>query len=150
MERPCILIVEDSDEDFDVLRLLLVSIGVRNPLKRCATSAEALDAFARYGRRGGPRAEQLPAMMLLDLNLPGIDGRELLRRFRADARLRVVPVVVLSTSANPRDVRFCYEAGANAYMVKPLDLDRLERMLRSAVEFWLNSTVLPTEFEEAS
>ena len=151
-EQPPILIVEDSDEDFDVLRLLLVSLGVRNPLKRCATSGEALAAFARLGvgRTGGGRADRLPALMLLDLNLPGIDGRELLQRFRADAGLRGVPVVVLSTSANPRDVRFCYEAGANAYMVKPVDLDRLERMLRATVEFWLHSAVVPAEIEDAA
>ncbi len=149
MERPPILVVEDSDEDFDVLRLLLVSIGVENPLRRCATSAEALEAFRRLGQGDGARPrERLPALMLLDLNLPGTDGRELLRRFRADERLRGVPVVVLSTSANPRDVRFCYGAGANGYMVKPVDLDRLERMLRALVEFWLHAAVLPSEVEE--
>lgn len=149
--RPPILVVEDSDEDYDVMRLLLVSIGIGNPLKRCANSREALDAFAHYGQRGasgGTRREPLPALMLLDLNLPGTDGRELLRRFRDDARLCAVPVLILSTSANPRDVRFCYEAGANAYMVKPVDLDRLERMLRAAVEFWLYAAVLPSDMEE--
>jgi CheY-like chemotaxis protein len=158
VEQPPILVVEDNDEDFDVLRLLLVSIGVRNPLKRCATSGDALAAFARIGlgrpggapMPGGARADRLPSLVLLDLNLPGIDGRELLQRFRADPGLRGVPVVVFSTSANPRDVRFCYEAGANAYMVKPVDLDRPERMLRATVEFWLNAAVVPAEIEDAA
>jgi len=151
MDHPPILIVEDSDEDFDIVQLLLVSIGVENPLWRCATSAEAIEMFRRLGRRdpSGP-AEPLPALMMLDLNLPGIDGRELLQRFRRDDRLRSVPVVILSTSANPRDIRFCYDAGANGYMVKPVDLDRLERMLRALVDFWLHAAVLPAAVENAA
>ncbi len=151
MDHPPIVIVEDSDEDFDIVQLLLVSIGVENPLWRCATSAEAIEMFHRLGRRdpSGP-AEPLPALMLLDLNLPGIDGRDLLQRFRHDDRLRIVPVVILSTSANPRDIRFCYDAGANAYMVKPVDLDRLERMLRALVDFWLHAAVLPAAVEDAA
>jgi len=151
MEHPPILIVEDSNEDFDILQLLLVSMGVENPLWRCATSGEAIEMFRRLGVRGQfEPAGRLPALMLLDLNLPGIDGRELLQQFRQDDRLRIVPVIVFSTSANPRDVRFCYGAGANAYMVKPVGLDRLERMLQALVAFWLHTVVLPAAVEEAA
>jgi len=151
MEHPPILIVEDSDEDFDILQLLLVSMGVENPFWRCATSGEAIEMFRRLGGRGQfEPVSRLPALMLLDLNLPGIDGRELLQLFRQDDRLRIVPVVVFSTSANPRDIRFCYGAGANAYMVKPVDLDRLERMLQALVAFWLHAVVLPAAVEEAA
>ena len=151
MDHPPILVVEDSDEDYDILQLLLVSMGVENPLWRCSSSGEAIEMFRRLGRRGPFEAmEALPALMLLDLNLPGVDGRELLQRFRRDDRLRTVPVIILSTSANPRDVRFCYEAGANGYMVKPVDLNRLERMLHALVEFWLRAAVLPAAVEEAA
>ena len=130
-----LLIVEDGDEDFDVLRLALRDAGVTNELVRCADGDEALAYLARKDAR--------PALILLDLNLPGLDGREVLRELRASASLRTIPVMVLSTSNSPRDVELCYREGANCYAVKPIGLDKLERLVRLIKEFWLEAMELP-------
>ena len=143
-----LIIIEDSDEDFEVLQLLLLSIGIENPIRRYASSKEALDMLRRLNRTDArPQREPLPALILLDLNLPGTDGRELIYRFRSDDRLQSVPIIVLTTSSSPQDVRSSYKAGANSYVVKPVDLDRLEGILKSLVDFWLRASVLPAAVE---
>ena len=81
--------------------------------------------------------------MLLDLNTHGDDGREALREIRSDDSLKALPLVVLSASANPRDLQFCYAQGANAYHVKPVDHAQHLRVLESIFTYWLGSVVLP-------
>jgi CheY-like chemotaxis protein len=133
---PPILIVEDNDEDFDMLQLAFQAAGFTQPLPRCTDGEETLDFLAR-----GPR----PHLILLDLNLAGLDGREVLERLKADTGLRSIPVIVLSTSDNPKDVQSCYQLGASAYLLKPVDLTRFERMVRLFKEFWLEFVILPPQ-----
>lgn len=146
-DRRSILAVEDSDEDFEVLRLSLIAAGATNPLIRCAEAASALRLLDQQANENG--GEKLPALVLLDLNLPDMDGRELLRRIRADPRLKTVPTIILSTSANPRDVLNCYKSFANGYLVKPVGLEKFERMVRTLVEFWLRTAYLPASILES-
>ncbi|WP_224249274.1 response regulator [Hyalangium gracile] len=140
---PPILIVEDSDEDFDMLRLALQAAGVTHPLVRCADGEETLEFLRQRGRSQAAEPAPRPGVVLLDLNLAGMDGRQVLEHIRADAALRALPVIVLSTSDNPRDVQACYQLGVSAYLLKPLDLERFERMVRLFKEFWLEFVVLP-------
>lgn len=137
--RP-ILIVEDSEEDFEMLRWVFAKHNLQHPLVRSVTGDEALEYLHR-AKQGG--AAKVPLLVLLDLNLPGTDGREFLIEFKADPALRFVPVVVLTTSSNPRDVNQCYAAGANAYMIKPVNLDRLVSDLRAFCDYWLRAVTLP-------
>ncbi|MBV9252540.1 MAG: response regulator [Acetobacteraceae bacterium] len=143
MEHPPILVIEDSDEDYEVLHLLLVSMGVDNPLARYSSGTEALE-FINRGERS------LPALIVLDLHRPETDCRELVRRFRQSKRLRPVPIIVLSASSDPGDARSCYEAGANAYLVKPAGIGRFERMLKALTEFWLQFALLPASLDNAA
>jgi len=140
---PPVLVVEDNDEDFDMLQLAFQSAAVPNPLLRCQDGEETLEFLFRQGRY--PQAEQAPrpGLILLDLNLPGLDGRQVLERIKADSELRAIPVIVFSTSDNPRDVQSCYQGGVSAYLLKPVDLERFERMVRLLKEFWLEFVVLP-------
>jgi len=134
--RP-ILCIEDSDEDFYSLRLAFEDLSVQNPIERCANGKIAramLDTDA-----GWAKARET-AVILLDLNMPGLDGRELLTLFRQ--RESNVPVVILSTSSHPGDIAFCHEAGADDYMVKPLEFDRWRDMLRDFAQKWLHNTPL--------
>ena len=145
-DRRSILAVEDSDEDFEVLRLSLIAAGATNPILRCVEAGSALRLLDnRANEKGG---EGLPALVLLDLNLPDMDGKELLRRIRADDRLRAVPTIVLSTSTNPRDVLTCYRLFANAYLVKPVGLEKFEAMIQTLVDFWLSVALLPASVEK--
>jgi Response regulators consisting of a CheY-like receiver domain and a winged-helix DNA-binding domain len=89
------------------------------------------------GVHAGRRAEELPAVVLLDLKLPRIDGLEVLRRIRADARTAVLPVVVLTTSRESLDLRQAYSLGANSYIRKPVDFERFERAIGLIGHYWL-------------
>lgn len=84
-----------------------------------------------------------PAIVLLDLNTPGTDGRDALRTMRQNDRLRTLPLVILSTSANPRDVEFCYAAGANAYHTKPVDYAAHLQVLCDIFDYWVHRVTLP-------
>jgi CheY-like chemotaxis protein len=132
-----IVSVEDSDTDFIALQFALQAAGVKNPVERCASGRAAMDSLLAGDSCPLP---QKASLILLDLNLPGVDGRQLLREFRARDPKREVPVIVLSTSSHPRDIDDCYRAGADAYMVKPLELDDWETKIGSLAEFWLRAT----------
>ena len=133
-----LLVVEDSDEDFDTVLQAAKKAGLTNEVRRATTGDECL---ALLRGSGGPIVR--PALVLLDLNLPGTDGREALCQIRADARLRGLTVVVLSTSANPRDVNSCYRLGANAYHVKPVRHQDHLRVLLDLFAYWLTRVTLP-------
>lgn len=134
-----ILVVEDSDEDFETVLDAARGAGVRHPIVRALSGGQALQLL------GGPARgrDTLPAFLLLDLNTAGDDGREALRDIRQDAGLRTLPLVVLSASANPRDLDHCYSLGANAYHVKPVNHAAHLRVLQQIFDYWLGSVQLP-------
>jgi CheY-like chemotaxis protein len=135
-----VVVVEDSDEDFDTVRTAALLAGVTHEIRRARTGDECL-ALLR-GDAGHPRGQV--ALVLLDLNTPHGDGRNALEKMYADAQLRAIPVV-LSTSANPRDVDFCYGLGANVYHVKPVSHGEHLGVLQNVFTYWLGTVVLPTE-----
>ena len=134
-----ILVVEDSDEDFDTLKEAAAAAGVTRVIHRAASGG---DCLAMLHGDGGVHLPHLPALIVMDLNSHGVDGREALVAIKADAGLKEIPLVVLTTSANPKDVAFCYRAGANAYHVKPVRHDQYLLLLRSLMHYWLDSVTL--------
>lgn len=132
---PPVIIVEDSDEDFDTVEEAVRLSGVSVELRRATTGGDCLALL-----RGV--AAVRPAMVLLDLNTPGTDGREALQTIKADSDLKAYPVVVFSTSANPKDLEFCYKAGANAYHVKPVRYPDHLQILVDLLLYWLDRVVL--------
>lgn len=136
-----VVVVEDSDEDFDTVKTAARLAGVQHEIRRALTGDECL-ALLR-GEAGHPRGQV--ALVLMDLNTPHGDGRNALEEMHADAQLRAIPLVVLSTSANPRDVDFCYGHGANAYHVKPVSHGEHLSVLQALLVYWLGTVVLPTE-----
>jgi CheY-like chemotaxis protein len=142
---PPILVVEDNDEDFDMLQLAFQGAAISHPLFRCEDGEETLEFLFHQGRHADAERAPRPGLILLDLNLNGLDGRHVLERIKAEPALRSIPVIVLSTSDNPRDVQSCYQSGASGYLLKPVDLERFESMVRRFKEFWLEFVVLPRE-----
>lgn len=136
-DRP-VLVVEDSDEDFDTLCEAVERSGLVYPLCRATTGEGCLTLL-----RGEGVAAIRPALVLMDLNTPGTDGREVLAAIKADPALRDLPVVVVTTSANPKDLAFCYHAGANAYHVKPVRYGDHLQVLRDVLGYWLGCVALP-------
>lgn len=137
-----LLVAEDSDEDFEVLQLLMKQMQVSNPVYRFRNGDKVLDFLYCEGEYQTTH-RPLPSVILLDLNLPGTDGREILEQVKQDEDLREIPVVVFTTSSNPADVEFCYQQGANGYLVKPVDVDELEKRVGAFVEFWLEANTPP-------
>ena len=131
-----LLVIEDSPEDFEATRRSLVRGGLVNPIVHLADGDAALD-YLLNGKPG------VPALILLDLNLPGTDGRQVLARVKDHPKLREVPIVVLTTSRDERDIRACYRAGANSYIQKPVDLAGFQRALKTLREYWFDVVVLP-------
>jgi CheY-like chemotaxis protein len=137
-----LLIAEDSDEDFEVLELLMQQMQVQHPIHRCTNGDKVLDFVYKDGE--STQAElQRPSVILLDLNLPGTDGREVLEQLKQDQSFREIPIVVFTTSSNPKDIEFCYENGANGYLIKPVDSGELERTVQAFVDYWLKANISP-------
>ncbi len=129
-----ILSIEDNDTDFMTLEFALRSAGVRNPVERWDNGRTAMQILI------GSNAEfdlLKASLVLLDLNLPGVDGLQLLKALRARDPDRRIPVLVLSTSSHPRDIDACNLAGADGYLVKPLDLESWEADVSHIAEKWL-------------
>jgi two-component system, response regulator len=135
-----ILLVEDSPEDFETAERAFRRSGLKNPIIRCADGDEALELLFRRGRfADAPR----PGVVLLDLNLPGTDGREVLSEIKADPQLKHIPVIVLTTSSDDRDVQACYKAGASSYIQKPVDLEGFMRAIERLNDYWFEVVILP-------
>ena len=135
-----ILLVEDNPGDARLAREALREARVANRLTWVPDGAEALSYLRREGGHGqAPR----PDLILLDLNIPRKDGREVLAAIRADERLCRIPVVVLTTSQAEEDVQSAYQLSANCYIAKPVDLDRFMQVVRVIEEFWLSTVRLP-------
>lgn len=140
--RP-ILLVEDSLEDADITMRAFKKVGVSNPVYHCLGGDEALDFLHRRGKYTNGEHSPRPCVIVLDLNLPGTDGRELLAEIKGSAQLRSIPVVVMTTSVDERDVQNCYEVGANSYVKKPVDSNGFVRSIQYLKDFWFDVAVLP-------
>ena len=136
-----ILLVEDSPADVRLTIEALRDAKVRNNLHVAADGEEAL-AFLR---REGQHADAIrPDLILLDLNLPKKDGREVLEEVKADPQLRRIPVVILTTSEAEQDILRSYDLHANCYITKPVDLDQFITVVRTIEDFWLTIVKLPS------
>jgi two-component system, chemotaxis family, response regulator Rcp1 len=135
-----ILLVEDNPGDVRLAVEALRDAKVRNQLHAVADGVEAIAFLRRQGRYAGvPR----PDLILLDLNLPRKDGREVLAEIKQDADLKRIPVVILTSSAAEQDILQAYNLHANCYITKPVDLDQFLRVVRSIEDFWLVVVRLP-------
>ncbi len=134
-----ILLVEDSPADVRLTIEALKEAKVRNHLHVVRDGEEAL-AFLRHEP---PHASVRPDLILLDLNLPRKDGREVLAEIKADQSLALIPVVVLTTSQADEDILRSYQLHANCYITKPVDLEQFIRVIKSIQDFWLEIVRLP-------
>ncbi len=137
-----LLVVEDSDEDYMTLQRIFRKLIVTHPMERCANAQECLDYLKATKEQGS-----LPALMLLDLNMPGIDGFTLLRHLKSEAEFKHIPIVIVTTSSNPRDIQACYEEGASSYLLKQLDYTMFEQSIRRFVDYWFDTVLLPLPVE---
>lgn len=148
MEHQPILLVEDSVEDFEATLRALRRARLANPIHRCADGDEALDYLHQRGKYADRTTSPKPGVILLDLNLPGTDGREVLAEAKSSPELKSIPIIILTTSSDERDVQRCYDAGANSYIKKPVDFDGFLAAIRRLTDYWFELVVLPREMEK--
>lgn len=140
-----ILLVEDSPEDAEATLRAFKKAGVANPIHHCTDGDDALDYLHQRGLYAEIGSAPRPSIILLDLNMPGTDGREVLAEIKQDERLHKIPVIVLTTSSDERDIEKCYQIGANSYIRKPVDLDGFMAAIQSLKHYWFEIVVLPKE-----
>jgi CheY-like chemotaxis protein len=138
-----LLVVEDSNEDFKMLQRLMRRMSVQNPIYRCTNGDEALDFLYQEGNFNNPETAPRPSVILLDLNLPGIDGREILEKLKQDGSFKEIPIIVFTTSSNPKDIELCYQKGANGYLIKPMNFEELQKTVQAFVNYWLEVNTPP-------
>lgn len=141
---PTLLIVEDSDEYFEVLSRIITDASTR-PLSidRCIDGDDAIDYLNREYIYKNEIDRPNPDLVILDLNLPGTDGREVLGIIKTTPHLKTIPVVILTTSSNPQDIQTCYQSGVNTYLLKPIQIDRLRYLVSILLDYWFKAAVLP-------
>jgi CheY-like chemotaxis protein len=138
-----ILLVEDNPADIQITRRALRDSSIPVDLIVVRDGQEAVDYLLRQGTHAASAAWRKPDLILLDLNLPRLTGREVLQRVRTTELLRLVPVVVLSTSSRQEDVEDLYASGANTYIEKPQDFGRFVEVLQTIQRYWLDAALLP-------
>lgn len=132
-----ILIVEDSDADFIALKRAFRINQIQNSYSHVNTGDAALEYLCIIKSNGHSQGNVLPGLILLDLNLPGFDGREILRQIKNDQRCKDIPIIIFSTSGSAKDKAACQEQGANDYLQKPIDYASFVQTIKYLKESWL-------------
>ena len=137
MNKRVILVVEDSPTDEALLVRALNKSGITNPVVTVRDGLEAIQYLFATGRYEFRNPEELPAVVLVDLNLPKLDGLEVLRRMRADYRTKVVPVAIFTSSVEEQDLINGYSLGANSYVRKPIEFSKFAKVVSQLVSYWV-------------
>jgi len=145
MNNKVILLVEDNPDDEALTRRALVKNQIRNELMVAHDGDEAICWIFGTGQYEGRDVNQTPTLILLDLKLPKVEGLEVLRRIRADARTRLLPVVILTSSKEEQDLVRGYGLGANSYIRKPVDFSQFSEAIRQLGLYWLVLNEAPPE-----
>ena len=132
-----ILLVEDNPDDEQLTVRSLQRSNISNPIIVAYNGAEAIEYLFGAGSHAGRNPNDLPALVLLDLKLPKVDGLEVLRKIRADERTKLLPVVMLTSSSEEQDIIESYNLGANSYVRKPVDFDQFAESVRQLGLYWL-------------
>lgn len=140
---PVILLADDDPDDRQMAGEALEAAHVRNDLRCVGDGEELLSYLRREGDYAGDTAAPAPSIIVLDLNMPLKDGREVLADLKADPRLQKIPVVVLTTSSAPEDVESSYRLGASSYITKPVSFDGLVEVMRDVGRWWFERVELP-------
>ncbi|MBO3459029.1 response regulator [Aetokthonos hydrillicola Thurmond2011] len=138
-----LLVIEDSDEDFEAFGRIIKRLSFVIPIYRCTDGDDALDFLYKTGKYANSTNAPRPRIILLDLNLPGLDGRDILNQIKQDNALKTIPVIIFTTSSNPKDIEACYQQGVNGYIIKPIDVNKLIRSIQVFIDYWFEVSTLP-------
>lgn len=138
-----IVLVEDNPDDYEATVRSLKRNHFLNPVKWCCSGEDALNYFFKRGEYQNDASVKTPDLILLDLNMPGVDGRTVLEELKLHPELKRVPVVILTTSTDARDIEACYDMGASTYIQKPVSFEGLTNAIRTMTDYWFGVAILP-------
>jgi CheY-like chemotaxis protein len=137
MQKQFLVLVEDRPDDIELTSRALKKHGIVNELVVLRDGIEALDYFFGTGKYAGRNLDERPAVILLDIKLPKVDGLEVLKRLRANENTKLIPVVILTSSKEERDVINGYQLGCNSYVRKPINFEEFSEAVRNMGLYWL-------------
>lgn len=140
MSKRLILVAEDDADDRYLLKTALAETGIKEDVTYVENGVELINYLNTLSEENG--AINYPKFILLDLNMPKMDGREVLKMMKANEAYRKIPVIVFSTTKNQLEVKRCYDLGANTYVVKPVSYDTLVETIREICTYWFNTATL--------
>lgn len=146
---PVILLVEDDLADQEIINRIVSEGATSAKLEIVSNGQEALDYLKGEGDYAPPNSPPKPDLVLLDLNMPGLSGFDVLTQIRKHPPIKLLPVIVLTTSDRESDIVQSYERGANSYLTKPVSYDHFVRIIREIDEFWFDIAVLPPTSQSA-
>jgi CheY-like chemotaxis protein len=138
-----ILMAEDDEDDRMMAEKAFRENRIANPLVTVANGADLLDYLRQKGKFADSAASPRPCLILLDLNMPKMDGREALKHIKADEKLMRIPVVIITTSKAEEDILVSYNVGANSYITKPITFEGLVKTIKTIKDYWLEIVELP-------
>jgi CheY-like chemotaxis protein len=148
VDKKTILLVEDNPNDKELIIRALDTSGITNPITVAKDGLEAIEYLFGKGKYEDREPDDMPAVVLIDLNLPKIDGLEVLRRMRADYRTKLIPVAIFTSSIEEQDLINGYSLGANSYVRKPIAFAELSEVVRQLVSYWVNLNETPPPGEK--
>lgn len=142
-----ILMIEDSEDDFEIISRGLKSVGLDVPISWYRRTKDVLEYFDELAFSKDNKVA-IPRIIILDLNMPGMDGRSILSIIKSNRRLKSIPVIILSTSVNKKDIDYCYAEGANTYVPKPLRFQKLQDICKSLKDYWFDIAILKSDIQD--
>lgn len=143
MDLETILIVEDNIDDYEATVRSFQKSRLENPVYWCKSGEDAVHYLTKAGPYKGNDSVVRPCLILLDLNMPGLDGRKVLQQIKSDKITFDIPVIVLTTSSDEIDINKCYELGASTYIQKPVGFDELLKAAEQIKDYWFGLALLP-------
>ncbi len=143
VNRIVLVMVDDDEDDCLLVEAALYEAYLKCDFHCVKDGLQMLDYLNRRGPYNGSDSSPRPDLILLDLNLPRMSGREVLQKLKADQRFRSIPVIILTTSSQEEDIAFCYDAGANTYIIKEPSFAGLLAAIKVVKEYWLDTATLP-------
>jgi two-component system response regulator len=144
MEKKAILLVEDNPDDIELAQRAFQKTNINSTISITRDGAETLDFLYAKGKYQGRDPDELPHLILLDLKMPKVHGLEVLKQIRKDERTRYVPVIILTSSQDKKDILQGYERGANSYIVKPIDFLKFSEVIQQIALYWLTLNEQPS------
>ncbi len=142
-ENATILLIEDNPDDYEATERSFRAANFANPIQWCQSARDGIDYLKRQGIYAERSLDKSPCLILMDLNMPGMDGRTALKKIKQDESLCAVPVIVLTTSADEKDIELCYQLGASTYIQKPVEFNSLVAAVARMKDYWFEVALLP-------